>query len=301
MNIQEAFNDCKIYQNINNTFIHIPKGKGFNFGYILYLPNEVGNYLIIEGANTFTSSFDIENANKLILDEALCEKNQIYKIANEVKLPVLYPLFPRIIDKNETIYNHTLATNSFNYKKKGLERTDIQLINMFKDVKNRLLNCNILLEDKFIINGFSASGKFANRFTILHPEYVKLCIAGGVSGVLTLPLKKYNWPVGISGLKNVKFNINSFKKVKQFYYMGENDNNDPYIFENGKIKYQGIINKKELIELNKVFSNKRWQNTIKFYNGLNINAKFKTYKNEDHNPICAYNDIINEIKNIIID
>jgi hypothetical protein len=59
MNIQEAFNDCKIYQNINNTFIHVPKGNGFNFGYILYLPNEIGNYLIIEGANTFTSSFDI--------------------------------------------------------------------------------------------------------------------------------------------------------------------------------------------------------------------------------------------------
>jgi hypothetical protein len=45
--------------------------------------------------------------------------------------------------KIETIYNHTLATNSFKYTKQGLERVDIQLINMFKDVKERLEKCNI--------------------------------------------------------------------------------------------------------------------------------------------------------------
>ena len=64
--------------------------------------------------------------------------------------------------------------------------------------------------------------------------------------------------------------------------MGENDDNDPYVFdENGNIKYPGIINKEELYELNKLYLNNRWERTMKLYKELNINAVFKTYKTKD--------------------
>ena len=316
------YNDCKIYDIKNDLKIHwldgklvkVPKGNGFNYEYILFIPNNISNNitLIVEGSNTSKSSNSIKEANEQMLKEGLYPSLPIYDIANDLGLPVLYPLFPRIHNGEETIYNHMLSSNSLNsstkgIKKLGLERVDLQLIEMFKDAKRRLENENIIVDDKFIIDGFSASSKFANRFTILHPELVKLCIAGGVSGVLTLPKKQLNgekllYPIGLG---NFDSNIEEFKNVKQFYYMGEEDNkNDPFVFnEEGKAKYNGIITTEELKQMYKLFGEDpikdRWTKIQDYYNNLGINASFKTYQGYGHDPRPARDDIKLEIESVL--
>lgn len=79
---------------------------------------------------------------------------------------------------------------------------------MIEDAREYFKNMGNFIEDKIIIDGFSASSKFANRFTILHPNIVALCISGGVSGALTLPLDwthdtKLLWPIGIGNLSEL--------------------------------------------------------------------------------------------------
>ena len=310
--------DCKIYD-INNKLaigklVQVPKGNGFNFEYVLFIPNNVKNNttLIIEGSNTGEETKStLEEAYEVMLYDGLHPDLPIYKIANDLGLPILYPLFPRVHNGEEPIYNHMLSSNSLDsnikkLKEFGLERVDLQLIEMFKDAKDRLKEDNIFIDDKFIIDGFSASSKFANRFTLLHPNMVKLCIGGAVSGVLTLPLKELNgekllYPVGLGEFDT---DIEEFKKVRQFYYMGSEDTNDPFVFnENNEPINDGIIKKDELKQMYKIFGKhlikERWVKVQELYNQLGINAVFKTYIGEGHRPHPATDDIEKEIKNIL--
>lgn len=314
--------DCIVYDIKKDTEVHwldgylikVPKSKDFNYEYILFIPKNINENttLIIEGSNCTISVSDLESAKDIILKEGLYPSLPIYDVANELGLPVLFPLFPRIYNGEETIYNHMLSSNSLDnstlkIKELGLERVDLQLINMFKDAKKRLMEENINIEDKFIIDGFSASAKFANRFTLLHPEYVELCVAGGVSGVLTLPLKELNgekllYPIGLGDFDT---NIEMFKNVRQFYYMGNLDNkNDPFLFnEDGIVKNSGIIKADELKQIINIFGidsiKDRWPKTQRIYKDLGINAVFETYNGFGHDPRCAKKDIKNEIEKIL--
>ena len=105
----------KVYW-LNGRLIEVSKGKGFNYGYVLFIPKNVvkDTTLIIEGSNTRSSANSIEDANDIILNEGLYPSLPIYDVANELGLPVLFPLFPRIYNGEETIYNHMLSSNSLN-------------------------------------------------------------------------------------------------------------------------------------------------------------------------------------------
>lgn len=329
MNLENSFKDCKIYSlgeksKINwlkGILIHVPVNEQFNFGYILFLPENVkeSTTLIVEGSNVGCSTDNIEEANANILKTGLYPSLPIYDIANELGLPILYPLFPRIYNGRETIYNHMLATNSIvnstpKQKEHGLERVDLQLLSMFEDARKRLKNSGFHIDQKFIIDGFSASAKFANRFTFLHPEYIKMCIAGGVSGILTLPIKELNnqrllWPVGLGNIEEltgVEFNddkIEQFKDIPQIYYMGGQDSNNPFVFnENYEPRYSGMINQQELEQIYQIFGNsmsERWVKSQELYKELGVNSSFYTYDGFGHDPIPAKQDILLEIDSLL--
>lgn len=329
MNLENSFKDCKIYSlgeksKINwlkGILIHVPVNEQFHFGYILFLPENVkeSTTLIVEGSNVGCSTDNIEEANANILKTGLYPSLPIYDIANELGLPILYPLFPRIYNGRETIYNHMLATNSIvnstpKQKEHGLERVDLQLLSMFEDARKRLKNSGFHIDQKFIIDGFSASAKFANRFTLLHPEYIKMCIAGGVSGILTLPIKELNnqrllWPVGLGNIEEltgVEFNddkIEQFKDIPQIYYMGGQDSNNPFVFnENYEPRYSGMINQQELEQIYQIFGNlmsERWVKSQELYKELGVNSSFYTYDGFGHDPRPAKQDILLEIDSLL--
>jgi pimeloyl-ACP methyl ester carboxylesterase len=119
---------------------------------------------------------------------------------------------------------------------------------MIQDFRDTLAASGIATHPKIIMEGFSASGMFVNRFCILHPERVLAATAGAPGGFPMLPVEEYKgerlrYPVGIADLDTVAgrpFEAEAFSKVRLMIYMGEEDKNDsvPYAdsFEPGDSK-----------------------------------------------------------------
>jgi hypothetical protein len=184
-------------------------------------------------------------------------------------------------------------------KNNSMERIDKQLIEMFKDAQKRLANKNIKTHDKFLLTGFSASGTFAKRFTLLHPNRVFAVAAGGLNGLLMLPLDSLDnellkYPIGVGDFKaltNGPFEKQAFFHVPQFYFMGQLDNNDA-------VPYDDAFDQGEREEIYKLLGKQmqpeRWNNCIQIYKALNVNATFKTYEEVGHKiPEMIKKDVIN--------
>lgn len=284
--------------------------KGFNFEYCIFIPNGVNmqTSLLIQIPNYSASirTTDIDERTDYIFEIFKGFKSHIHLCNNSSKFPILYPLFPRKWDdsKREEIFTHMLSSNALFYNDEKFTRVDIQLINIINDVKKRLESNNINIDEKIIIEGFSATAKFANRFTLLHPEIVKLCIAGGIGGCLTLPIRKIEgenliYPVGIGNIKEITDKkIEEFKKIKQFYYQSIDDDIDAFI-STTKTSYTpanpGVIKEEELKQLynylGRDMMNERFKNTKKIYIKKNVNATFKIYQTSGHSPMVAVEDI----------
>lgn len=265
--------------------------SGFNFGYTLVIPVEM-NYetsLIVEGINGKSVTDDLEKGREEAIKDSKELGRLIFSWNKNTNFPVLIPQFPRIFNGQEVIWTHMLSSNSLSNEEFGLKRVDIQLINMINDAKERLAQSYIKVDEKIIIDGFSASSKFANRFTLLHPELVKLCIGGGVGGLLTLPIREINgevlkYPVGVGNLPEITDQkIEDFLKVKQFYYQGMKDKIDA--FHGGST---GIIKEDELEQIHKFvgkeMNTSRWENTQKIYNEIGVNVIFESHMEEGHRP-----------------
>ena len=82
---------------------------------------------------------------------------------------------------------------------------------------------------------------FANRFTILHPKRVLAVAIGSPGGwpIATTRTWKGNhlrYPVGGMTSKDLigkTFDLESYKAVSHFFYLGENDDNDSVPFADG--------------------------------------------------------------------
>lgn len=102
-----------------------------------------------------------------------------------------------------------------------LKRLDLQLIAMIDDAIERSSLKGITLERKVLMTGFSASGMFASRFTLLHPERVQAAAIGSPGGWPMAPTGEWNgvklpYPVGVSDLKELvgkEFDIESLRSV----------------------------------------------------------------------------------------
>lgn len=317
----QGFKDCEMKDAIGKDNIKIGdfiiveanSDKGFNFGYVVFVPNEIDRdtTLIVEGANTGKSLEDIRAANKDVLDSSTEVHLPIYYIASETNMPILTPLFPRVRLNNKTYYTHMLTSDVLKMEDEKFIRLDNQLIAMFEDVKDRFEKSDINIQEKFVINGFSASGKFANRFTILHPDKVCLCVGGGVSGCLTLPIRQINgeqllYPVGIGNIKEfTDEQYESFLNVRQFYYMGLEDDNDPYSPSDkdpNQTKHEDIISIEEMKQLHKFLgldmTTTRWETTQKYYKEIGVNAEFESYEGFGHRPHPATKKITTLLKEV---
>ena len=207
----------------------------------------------------------------------------------------------------EAVYKYLKYTNDMTFVK-GIYSRLKTIIKSYKEGID-LDNNNIYLDEKIIVHGFSASAKFANRFSILHPELVKLVIAGGLGGTLILPLRnidneKLLYPVGVGNFSEITDEkIKKFIAIKQFYYQGKKDEIDAFqrVDDNGFIPYyKGIINSDELKQIYKYLGkdiNTRWENTQEIYNELCSNVILRTYENGEHN----LNEAVEDIKKLLED
>lgn len=263
---------------------------GFSFEYLLFIPSGIKDHtkLVFEGMNyVLDNKFDLNDDVDILYDEFKSFRDNIHYVNSKTNYPIVYPLIPRY-------YINVFSSKIFDVKNE-YERIDKQIVNMIKDAKRRLYDNDIVIDDKLILYGFSSSGIFVNRFALLHPDIVKLVIAGGVSGTLILPFKKYKnnslmYPVGIGNIDEISdYKVEMFLKIKQFYFQDINDKVDYYASKDGIPIYNDISNG-ELKMLYEVLGRKietRWKNIRMIYRKVCKNIIFRTYNYGIHSDVTA--------------
>jgi hypothetical protein len=271
--------------------------KGFNFPFLLKIPEDIKtNYLVVETNNTgkVSDNFD-EHYSKAL---KMIKSNSIGPwIANRLKAPILIPVFPRA-ESTWDLYTHALDRDTLLEKNDPINRIDLQLLAMIQEAKKVLENRFLQVEEKIIMTGFSASGTFANRFSLLHPDALKVVVAGGLNGILMLPTDsvnnmQLNYPLGINDFEEVTgkaFGKKNWKKLPQFLFMGEKDTNDAAIYHDA---YSD--NEREIIfsVLGKNMQPQRWQFSQNLYSSFDVNVVFKTYEAIGHGTnLSIHKDIL---------
>jgi hypothetical protein len=284
--------------------------KGFNYPYFLFIPEgvniETELVLIVEPNNSGFTSDDLKEHEKKALRTASKDFYTGNYVSRNIKIPLLIPVFTR--PENEwKIYSHAFDRDVAIQKNNELERIDLQLLAMVEDAKNKLKAKGYKIHEQIFMTGFSASGTFTNRFTAIHPETIKAAAAGGVNGLLILPLanideSKLDFPLGVNDFQqlfNKQFDSTEFFRTPQFYFMGALDDNDAIPYEDG---YD--IHERELVFdlLSNEMMPTRWGNCIKIYQDHGVKANFKTYEGIGHEqPKEVKEDILTFFKDQLDD
>ena len=202
--------------------------KGFEWPYYLYVPKSVKTptVLLVEPNNSGHTSvdpaFDDYSASELV---------DLFKFrGDDVGSPYLVPTFPRPM-ANWEVYTQSLDRDTLTTSLPGLVRIDLQLIAMIDDARTRLTAMGINAGPKVWMIGYSASGAFANRFALLHPDRIQAVSAGSGNGYATAPVaawkgKTLPYPVGIADLQQLvgrPFDTAAFSKVPIQIYIGDRD------------------------------------------------------------------------------
>jgi len=275
--------------------------KGFSFPFLLKIPANIDtNYLVVETNNTgaVSDDFDVhyQSVKKAIVGNAVGPW-----VAKKLKSPILIPAFPRPKEDWE-LYTHALDRDTLLVESGKLKRIDLQLLAMISQAKKVLANHSVTINDKVILTGFSASGSLANRFSMLHPESLQLVVAGGLNGILMLPVnkisdEKLNYPLGVNdfdSITGIGFNRAAWVSLPQFLFMGENDTNDA-------VKFDDAYSDEERRTIHSVLGQKmqpdRWTKCQNIYKENNVNVVFKTYENIGHGTnLKIHNDILSFVK-----
>lgn len=236
------------------------KDTGIKMSFLLYIPDNMNNEstLILNGITQGVGTKEAHEKDKKessrtygtysdSYEEALKVATKGYfspiykKLAVDYNNPMLIPIIPRcnglytgFLGYDVYHENYERAINAYNkgwsnFTKEDLEKfrgLDIQIANMIYyavDYINK--NYNLSLDYKVIATGYSASSKMVNYFAALHPELVKMVIAGGTGGLTIIPTRDYDYPLGFRDLPEE--NLELYKQIPQFYYIGETDQNDP--------------------------------------------------------------------------
>jgi dienelactone hydrolase len=263
--------------------------KGFAYPYYLYVPPELR--AAKSGVKTHTILVLPNNTGILDDDFAVHEASvkrrmpQATEIARMLKTAILMPVFPR--PKSDwKVYTHALDRDAMTTGKKEYARFDLQLLAMIDDARARLKKDGLKTDEKVLINGFSASGMFANRFTFLHPKRVKAAVIGSPGGWAIAPVASYKekslrYPIGINDVKTVageKIDWKNLRKVPMFVFLGDKDDNDSVVFRDS---YEDE-DERLIFELFGKTPVERWTTAKKLYADSGLNAEFKLYPNVAH-------------------
>ena len=198
-------------------------------------------------------------------------------IAEELGVVLLVPAFLRP-GADWHIYTHALDRDSLTNERLDLQRIDLQLIAMIDQARAELAKAQIQTDEKVLIQGFSASGMFANRFTLLHPERVKAAAIGSPGGWPIVPVESFGgeplpYPAGIFDLEaliNSPFDSVSYNAIPQLMYMGSADENDSLDFTDG-------WDEKDARRVNQLFGTDplaRWADAESIYKEAGANVQF---------------------------
>jgi len=281
--------------------IEADPAKGFNYPYFLLIPRKTPRqqtlYLLVEPNNTGAINDTLavhERAARAMTNGPRGGLGR--ELARNLGIPLLTPIFPRPAQQWK-IYTHALDKDAMNAKG-PMQRLDLQLLRMTEDARARLQSLQIPTQPQLLLNGFSASASFVNRFTALHPGRVKAVAGGGLNGLLILPVEKVQgaalpYPLGIANLPSLtgeKFQRRAYQAVTQFYYMGALDDNDAAAYDDAYDEGE-----RQLIyqHLGKAMQPDRWVYCQQTYQSQKVKATFKTYPGIGHaTDMVIFNDLL---------
>lgn len=90
------------------------------------------------------------------------------------------------------------------------------------------------MSDQILLFGFSASGMFANRFALLHPDRVRAAAIGSPGGWPVAPVAQAEgtdlpYPLGIADVAQLTgdpVDVQAFARIPQLLFLGDEDDND---------------------------------------------------------------------------
>ena len=245
------------------TYISPNPEKGFNYGYYYYIPPSIEfatrYFLLVEpnnsGGNT-GYTLDSVQLHSRMAQRTISGKQ---RWADTLGVALLVPAIPRPETSPPYTEPQILNRAAMLIRSGKHARVDLQLINMINDFRTMCEDNGIILEHKILINGFSASGNFGNRFTALHPELVHAVVSGGASGLPILPIdslggERLIYPVGVADIERFigkPFDLQEYLAVPQFIYYGSEDNSYP-------LQSQIFWGDIERNIITKVFGNGKW-------------------------------------------
>ncbi|MFP4628671.1 MAG: hypothetical protein ACLFMX_06755 [Halobacteriales archaeon] len=234
------------------------------------------------------------------------------RVAAELGVPFLHPVFPRpaTAPVDWTHYTHQLDAETLSIREGPLARIDRQLRRMVADARARLANDSVAVRERFLLNGFSASGTFANRFAALHPEAVLAVTAGGFNGMAILPEveaevpvealspRRLEYPVGVADLEELTgepFDIEAFRRVTQFLYLGADDDNDPLLYPDAWTAPE--IRATAVLVYGEDIHEERLPRCRESYEAAGVDAVFRRYHGVGHDPGPAFDDVVTVHRN----
>ena len=274
---------------------------GFNFPYYLFIPDfvpaEEPVHLLVETNNTGTPRDDFQI--HLLAAKTLASRSYLNSLARRLGTPLLVPVFPRpgSLSALQEIDPQSLERDVMLVKDGELARIDLQLIAMIEHARKKLRQGGVITHDTILMNGFSASGVFANRFAALHPAKVRAVAAGGVCGLPILPVAVWNgydlpYPIGISDIgeiTGVPFAVDTYRRVRQYIYMGSQDRTDAILFPDAWTQSEAQLIRDAIGER---MLPDRWETSQSIYRTVEVPATFATYSGVGHS---ITNSILDDI------
>lgn len=259
--------------------------KGFHWPYLLFVPKEVRYPCLLVVPNN--TGFAVEDT-ALLRASASCEIQRQSALAERLGCPLLVPMFPRPSTPSEeaNLYLHALSRASLQTQTKAWKRVDLQLLNMIQDARGHLQAKGLKLSPKVLLSGFSASGSFVNRFTMLHPEHVLAVACGSPGGwpmapVAELEGERLGYPVGVADMETLAgspFKLDALKSVHWFFYLGDQDSNDA-------VPSRDSFSRSDEELIFRRFGTTlpdRWKQAERLYSSQGLSARFALYPGVPH-------------------
>lgn len=295
--------DIEFVEGVEPTLIDADPAAGFEYPYLLYAPfTTTGGEpkpLLTEPTNTGQRSDDL--GDHLEAGEFTVEHGLGREVADQLELPLVVPVFPRPMEEpvDGSHYVHALDDTTMSLDGGPLERVDLQLLSMVEHAQAYLADQDYPISTEgVLLNGFSASGNFVERFTVLHPEEVISVTAGGLNGMPLLPLESFRgrelpYHVGIADIEQLTGktpDLDALDETNQFLYMGAEDDNDTIPF--GDAWTDDELRQLALDVYGEDMIAERFPASQQAFQEAGVEAQFRVYADAGHTTRPATDDVI---------
>lgn len=207
------------------------------------------------------------------------------QVADELGVVLVVPAFPRTAT-DWKVYTHALDRDVLTTRRADLSRLDLQLLAMVDRARADLARDGIRSDARLLLQGYSASGMFANRFAVLHPDRVKAVASGSPGGWPIAPqanvgVETLAYPAGTADLQALTgqaFDQAAWKGIPQLLVLGDQDDNDSLDFQDG-------WDKPAAAQVDRLFGDEpqaRWKAAEKLYAEAGANARFERVAGVGH-------------------